>query len=224
MIHPTNYSSHSALKTVQFQNRLQAAQHIDTTPQATPQATLQHTTTKHTLTTMTNEDSPPPYKYDTLQLLFLTTHHKNIKAYDNEFTPYNISTYITKKRNNHRAHDEYLYQRWTNPTARSKKTRKTNQRNLVCSTTKDDTSVTPTLTTLSTLDTRSSHPTNIDTDTILSITIWNQPIAQYRIPPRPNTRNLSRHPSIAVQHALTGVYDKLIHPRKLPCLLYLSIY
>jgi hypothetical protein len=43
-------------------------------------------------------------------------------------------------------------------------------------------SVTPTLETLCTLDTCSSDPTYIDPDTILSIMIWNQPIAQYQIP------------------------------------------
>ena len=51
--------------------------------------------------------------------------------------------------------------------------------------------------------------------------IWNKPIVQYRMPIRPNTCNRSRHPSTAVQYALIGVYDKLLHPRKLPCLLYL---
>ena len=65
----------------------------------------------------------------------------------------------------------------------------------------DDPSVMPTLDTISTLvDTPSSHPTNIDNDTILSITIWNQPIVQYQLQIQPNTRNRSRHPSIAVQH------------------------
>ena len=77
----------------------------------------------------------------------------------------------------------------------------------------DDPSVMPTLDTISTLvDTPSSHPTNIDNDTILSITIWNQPIVQYQLQIQPNTRNRSRHPSIAVQHALIGVYDKLLQP------------
>ena len=131
--------------------------------------------------------------------------------------------HIIKKRDNHHAHDEYLYRRWNNSTIhtikKTKKTRTKHQRLPI--TTKDDTSVTPTLETLSTLDTRSSHPTNTDTDTILSITIWNQPIVQYRMPIRSTIRNRSRHPSTAVQYALIGVYDKLLIPSKLPCLLYL---
>ena len=88
----------------------------------------------------------------------------------------------------------------------------------------DDPSVMPTLDTISTLvDTPSSHPTNIDNDTILSITIWNQPIVQYQLPIRPfASRHRSReHPSTAVQYALIGVYDKLLNPLKLPCLLSL---
>ena len=88
-------------------------------------------------------------------------------------------------------------------------------------TTKDDTSVTPALQTLCTQDTRSSHQTNLDPDAILSITIWNQPIVQYRMSIRSTIRNQPRYPSPAVKYALIGVYDKLIHPRKLPCLLYL---
>ena len=105
-------------------------------------------------------------------------------------------------------------------TTKTKKTRTKHQRLPV--TTTDNTSVTPTLETLCTIEIRSSHPTNIDSDTILSITIWNQPIVQYRIPPRPNTCHRSRHPSTAVQYALIGIlYDKLLHPRKLPCLVYL---
>ena len=86
---------------------------------------------------------------------------------------------------------------------------------------KDDQSITPTLETLSTLDTRSSDPTYNDTDAILNITIWNQPIVQYRMPIRPLAfRHRSReHPSTAVQYALIGVYDKLLNPSKLPCLL-----
>ena len=77
----------------------------------------------------------------------------------------------------------------------------------------DDPSVMPTLDTISTLvDTPSSHPTNIDNDTILSITIWNQPIVQYQLQIQPNTRNRSRHPSTAVQCALIGVYDRLLQP------------
>ena len=46
------------LQIVQFQNRFQAAQHIDTT-------TTKHTTMKHI---HIHKDSQPPYKYDTLQL------------------------------------------------------------------------------------------------------------------------------------------------------------
>ena len=41
----------------------------------------------------------------------------------------------------------------------------------------------------------------------------------------PNQPNICRHrpmhPSTAVHYALIGVYDKLLHSRKLPCLLYL---
>ena len=158
-----------------------------------------------------------PTSIDTLQLLFLTTHYESADNYVDEFPLYKVPHYITRKKK-HPSHDNYLYRRWNNPTVSSKKTRKTHQRNLVRST-KDDTSVTPTLETLSTLDTRTSHPTNIDNDTILSITIWNQPIVQYQLPIRPNTRHRSRHPSIAVQHALIGVYDKLLHPPNVSCLL-----
>ena len=84
---------------------------------------------------------------------------------------------------------------------------------------KDDPSATPTLKTPCTLNTCSLHSTKITNDAILSITIWNQPIVQYQIPFRPNTRNRSRHPSIAVQHAMIGVYDRLTHPSKISCLL-----
>ena len=84
---------------------------------------------------------------------------------------------------------------------------------------KDDPSVTPTLETLCTLDTCSSHSTNIDTDAILRITIWNQPIVQYRMPIRPFASHHPQQPSIAVRYALIGVYDKLLNPSKLPCLL-----
>ena len=35
------------------------------------------------------------------------------------------------------------------------------------------------------------------------------------------TRNQSRHPHTAVQYALIGVYDKLLNPQKIPCLLSL---
>ena len=42
------------------------------------------------------------------------------------------------------------------------------------------------------------------------------------IQPFASTHNQFRkHPSTAIRHALTGVYDKQLHPRKLPCLLYL---
>ena len=162
-----------------------------------------------------------PYMYDTLQLLFLTTHYETSTInnyYTDEFSLYTVPHYITRKKNP--SHDNYLYRRWNNPAARSKKTRTKHQRLPV--TTKDDTSVTPTLETLSTLDTRSSHQTNIDPDTILSITIWNQPIAQYRIPSRPNTHNRHRsrvQSSTAVQYALIGVYDKLLHPPNVSYLL-----
>jgi len=156
--------------------------------------------------------------YDTLLLSFLTTHYENTQDYNNEFPLYKVPQYITRKQ--YPSHDNYLYRRWNNPTAhKSKKTRTKHQRLPAHdTTTKDDPSVTPTL---STLDTRSSHPTNTDTDTILSITIWNQPIVQYRMPIRSTIRNRSRHPSTAVQYALIGVYDKLLIPSKLPCLLYL---
>ena len=131
--------------------------------------------------------------------------------------------YHTITRKKHPSHDDYLYRRWNNLTARSntKRTHKTNQRLPTRSSTKDDTSVSPTLQTLCTQDTRSSHQTNLDNDAILSITIWNQPIIQYRMPIQSTTRNQSRHPSTAVRHALIGVSDKLLHSWKLPCLLYL---
>ena len=47
---------------------------------------------------------------------------------------------------------------------------------------KDDPSVTPTLETLCTHNTCSLHQTNIDTNVILNITLWNQPIVQYQMP------------------------------------------
>ena len=134
---------------------------------------------------------------------------------------YKIPTYITKKKNNHRAHDEYLYQRWTNPTAHKTRKPRRPTANTSAPTTKDDTSVTPTLQTLCTQDTRSSNQT--DADILISITIWNKPIVQYRMPIRPSAsdRNQSRPPSTAVQYALIGVYDRqLLHPRKSPCLVY----
>ena len=185
-------------------------------PQAIPQATTTNTS-KHTTMKHTHKDPQPPYTYDTLQLSFLTTHYE-INDYYDEFPLYTVPPYIKRKK--HPSHDNYLYRRWNNPTrTKTKKTRTKHQRLPV--TTMDDTSVTPTLETLRTIDTHSSHPTNIDPDTILSITIWNQPIIQYQIPPPPNTRHRSRHPSTAVQYALIGVYDKLLIPSKLPCLLLL---
>ena len=40
------------------------------------------------------------------------------------------------------------------------------------------------------------------------------------IQPFASTHNQFRkHPSTAIRHALTGVYDKLLNPSKLPCLL-----
>ena len=123
-------------------------------------------------------------------------------------------------------HDAFLYHRWnkTNTNKNSNtirpstnKTRpavnsKTVEHTPTAIQVKDDPSVTPTLKTLCTLDTCSSDSTCTDTDVILSITIWNQPIVQYRMPTRSTIRNQSRHPSTAVQYALIGVYDKLLHP------------
>ena len=102
--------------------------------------------------------------YDTLQLSFLTTHYETSTInnyYTDEFSLYTVPHYITRKK--HPIQDNYLYRQWNNPT---KKNRKTNQCILTCSSTKDDPSVTPTLDTLytSTLDTRSSHPTNTNND------------------------------------------------------------
>ena len=170
------------------------------------------------------EDSPPPYTTNLLKLLFLTTHYKS-DDYTDQFPLYTVPHYITRKK--HPGHDNYLYQRWNNLTARSKtkKTHKTNQRLVVKrSTTKDDTSVTSTLKTLCTQDTRFSHSNNVANDTILSITIWNQPISQYRIPPQPNTGHQSRgHPSTAVRTMICFdwcvQYNKIINLSKLPCLL-----
>ena len=198
------------LRAVQAHNDTTELTHVDPPP-------IKQTTMKHT-----HEDPPPPYMYDTLQLLFLTTHYENTNEYIDAFPLYTVPHYITRKK--HPSHDNYLYRRWNNPTAHSKKTRKTNQRILARSaTTKDDTSVTPTLQTLCTQDTRSS--TQTDADILLSITIWNQPIVQYQTPIRSfASRHRSReHTSIAVQYALIGVYDKQLHPRKSPCLSYLFI-
>ena len=131
-------------------------------------------------------------------------------------------------------HDAFLYHRWnrsdrhkntttinpstTKPTPAAATTGKTTAYAPIEIPIKDDPSVTPTLETLCTLDTRSSDPTYNDTDVILNITIWNQPIVPYRMPIRPlaATRNRSQHPSTAVLYALIGVYDKP-NPSNLPC-------
>ena len=174
---------------LQFQKCLRAAHHIDTTTKHT-QAILQHadpppskhTTKKHTQAETTR------YKYDnTLHLLFLTTHYENTNEYIHEFHLYTVPHYITRKK--HPGHDNYLYRRWNNPsTARSKtkKTRKPNQ-HLLVSTTKDDTSVTPTLETLCTNDTNTPHQHG-NANMLISIIIWNKPIVQYQVPIRLNTR------------------------------------
>ena len=188
---------------LQFKKCLQVVQdhndnmkkYIKTVPQAVPQATTQqkhlskHTTMKHT-----HKVSPPPYTYNNLiQLLFLTTHDetKTNNCVD-DFPLYTVPHYITQKR--HSGHDNYLYRRWNNPTAHKYKTKKTrtNQHLFV---TKDDTSITPTLETLYTLDKHFLHPINVANDTILSITIWNKSIVQYRMLNQTTTRNQSReHP------------------------------
>ena len=114
-------------------------------------------------------------------------------------TPFPAPTTYAKNDN----HDAFLYNRWnktntnkntttispstTKPTAAAATIGKTTAYAPIEIPVKDDTSVTPTLETLCTLDTRTSHPTNIDNDTILSITIWNQPIVQYQVPIQPNT-------------------------------------
>ena len=135
-------------------------------------------------------------------------------------------------------HDAFLYHRWNN-TNKNKNTSTSrpgtnrpplaaNSNNVAHTLTltktpvKDDPSITPTLATLCTIDTRSSDPTYNNTDAIIYITIWNQPIVQCRMPIRSTIRNRSRdHPSTAVQYALIGVSNKLLHPQKLPCLLHL---
>ena len=132
-------------------------------------------------------------------------------------------------------HDAYLHHRWnmcnrkntttTSPSttkpaaAATATTGKTTAYAPIEIPIKDDPSVTPTLETLCTLDTRSSQSTHIDNDAILRITIWNQPIVQYRMPIRPLASHRSQRPSIAVRYALIGVYDKLLDPSNLPCLL-----
>ena len=110
-----------------------------------------HTTMKHT------QEEPTPYMYDTLQLLFPTTHYETTTTSDyiNKFPLYTAPQYITQKK--HPSHNSYLYHHWNNPTETH-----TNQRLFV---TKDDMSVTPTLATLCTLDTRFSHSTNAANDT-----------------------------------------------------------
>jgi len=160
--------------------------------------------------------------YDTLLLSFLTTHYENTQDYNNEFPLYKVPQYITRKQ--YPSHDNYLYRRWNKPTTHKHKTTKTRPKlHHPLVTTKDDTSVTPTLETLCTTETRSSHQN--DADTMVNITIWTQPVVQYRMPNRPTTTIRSQPPhSTAVQYALIGVYDKLLHPWKLPCLyLFTSI-
>ena len=157
-----------------------------------------------------NED-PVPYMYDTLQLSFLTTHYESADDYTDQFTLYTVPQYITQKK--HPCHDNYLYRRWNNLTTHKHKTKKTRTNHP-----KDDTSVAPTLETLYTINTTPRQHGNADM--LLSITIWNQPIVQYRLPTRPSapTRNRSwEHPSTAVQYVLIGVYNKLLIPSKLPC-------
>ena len=97
-------------------------------------------------------------------------------------------------------HDAFLYHRWHNTNKKqmntgTNKPTTTPHINLLTSHTtayapikipvKDDPSVTPTLETLCTHNTCSLHPTNIDTNVILNITLWNQPIAQYQMPIQP---------------------------------------
>ena len=204
------------LKTVQFQNSLQATQHIDTTPQATPDAN-QH---KHATTTTMKEihnEPIPTYTYDTLQLSFLTTHYEKINDYyADEFLLYTVPQYITRKQ--HPSHDNYLYRRWNNPIAHKHKTTKTcTKRQRLHATNKDDTSITPTVKTLCTINTNAPHQHD-NADMLISITIWNQPIVQYRMPIWSTIRKQSQHPSTTVQYALIGVYDKL-NSSKIPSLL-----
>ena len=131
-------------------------------------------------------------------------------------------------------HDAFLYRRWNNTNKMNNDTTKPIAAPRITATptyhtasasapieipVKDDPSITSTLRTLCTLDTRSSDPSNNDTNAILNIMIWNQPIVQYRMPKRSTIHNQSRHHSTAVQYALIGVYDKLLNPWKLPRLL-----
>ena len=130
-------------------------------------------------------------------------------------------------------HDAFLHHRWNN--ANKNKNTSTsrpgtnrpqlaaNSNNVAHTLTKipvrDERYVTHTLKTLCTLNTRSSDPTYNDTDAILNIMIWNQPILQYQMPIQPFTpiHNRSRQPSTAIRYALIGVHDKLLNPPKLPC-------
>ena len=92
--------------------------------------------------------------YATLQLLFLNAYYKTTidDYYIDEFTLYTVPQYITQKK--HPSHNNYSYRQWNNSTPRST-TKKTRTKGLIVkhSTTKDDTSVTPTLWTLCTQDT-----------------------------------------------------------------------
>ena len=93
---------------LQFQKCLRAAHHIDTTTKHT-QAVSQHADpppSKHTMTKHTQEE-PTPYIYDTLHLLFLTTHYENTNEYIDAFPLYTVPQYITRKK--HPSHDNYLY-------------------------------------------------------------------------------------------------------------------
>ena len=98
---------------LQFQKCLQTVQDHDDTmkkqTQATQQDSPQHTyPSNHTMehtdlppskhTTMLKETHPSsPYMYDTLQLLFLTTHYENINDYIDEFPLYTVPQYITQR-------------------------------------------------------------------------------------------------------------------------------
>ena len=102
-------------------------------------------------------------------------------------------------------HDAFLYHRWDNANKNKntstirpgtkKPTLATNSNTVAHTLTKtpakDNPSITPTLKILCTVDTQSSDPTNTDTDAILSITIWNQPIVKCRMPIRSTTHNQS---------------------------------
>ena len=119
-----------------------------------------------------------------------------------EFTACNTARYMKPLYTNNN-HDAYLYHGWNNnkrkntgtpkliPIGNSTK-RTTTAYSPNKTPVKDDPSVTPTLETLCIFNTRSLHSTYIDTDIILSITIWNQPIVQYQLPLGTNSRNQSR--------------------------------